>query len=222
MDNYIRARRKALGLTEQQLADRLGVSRATVQHWERDGGTAPKRTRVHDVAEALGVTTAELLAGIASVPGEPSLVLRREPGEEQMITISAFDERSVGRHLVLQEQPGVIQGWVVSEEWVRKNARGYTSAENLVIVTGFGDSMRGLYNPGDPLLVDAGIKRVDHDGVYFFRVGDEGFVKRLQRIPGEGMIAISENKAYRDWTISKDMDFEVFGRVLRAWRGEDF
>ncbi len=223
MDNFIRAKRKALGLTEQQLADRVGVSRGTVQHWERPGGTAPNRNRQAKVAEALGITMGELLAGLASGQLEPNIQLRSGESEAQMLTIAAFDARSsTGRDLVLQEQPGVIKGWVVSEEWVQKNARGYTSPQNLVIVTGFGDSMRGLFNPGDPLLVDAGVKKVDHDGVYFFRVGDEGFVKRLQRIPGEGMIAISENKAYRDWTIRPDMDFEVFGRVLRAWKGEDF
>jgi phage repressor protein C with HTH and peptisase S24 domain len=82
--------------------------------------------------------------------------------------------------------------------------------------------MRGMYNSGDPLIVDKGVTTVEFDGVYFFRVGDEGFIKRLQRVPGQGLIAISENKAYRDWTIDGKMDFEVFGRVLRAWHSEDY
>lgn len=223
MSNYIRNRRQALGLTEQQLADRVGVSRGTVQHWERPGGTAPNRSRQAKVAEALEVSLGELLAGLASVNGSPSFQIARGKNEMQMLTIPAFDgHTSTGRDLVLQEQPGLIHGWEVSEEWVQKNARGYTSPSNLVILTGFGDSMRGIYSPGDPLLVDTGVRAVDHDGVYFFRVEDEGFVKRLQRVPGEGLIVISENKAYRDWVIKKGMDFEVFGRVLRAWSGEDF
>jgi len=74
----------------------------------------------------------------------------------------------------------------------------------------------------DPLIVDASVKTVDYDGVYFFRVGDEGFIKRLQRIPGKGLLAISENRAYKEWVIDKTMDFEVFGRVLKVWRSEEF
>lgn len=124
--------------------------------------------------------------------------------------------------LVLRDQPGLIKGWRVTPEWVAKNVHSVTSARNLAVVTGFGDSMRPLYNPGDPLLVDIGVKKVDFDGVYFFRVGNEGFVKRLQRIPGVGLRAISENKAYESWDIKDGMDFEVFARVVKVWRGEDF
>ena len=81
--------------------------------------------------------------------------------------------------------------------------------------------MKPLYNLGDPLLIDQGIDRVDVEGVYLFRVGDEGFIKRLQRIPGEGILVISDNQKYRDWTIKPDADMEVFGKVVKAWCGED-
>ncbi|MBX3653232.1 MAG: S24 family peptidase [Ramlibacter sp.] len=128
----------------------------------------------------------------------------------------------MGHGLVLRDQPGMIQSWKVTPEWVAKNVHNFTSVRNLAIVTGFGDSMRPLYNPGDPLLVDRGVTTVDFDGIYFFRVGDEGFVKRLQRIPGNGLLAISENQSYRDWSVTKDMDFQVFARVVKIWRGEDF
>lgn len=128
----------------------------------------------------------------------------------------------MGHGLVLKDQPGVITSWTVNEEWMSKNVHRITSTQNLAIVTGFGDSMQPLYNPGDPLLVDRGITTVDFDGVYFFRVGEEGFIKRLQRIPGQGILVISDNTKYRDWTIAANSDFEVFGKVVKAWRGEDF
>lgn len=124
--------------------------------------------------------------------------------------------------VILRDQPGLIESWTVTPEWIQKNIRNCTAAANLCVVTGFGDSMRPLYEPGDPLIVDTGVKSVDFDGIYFFRVGNEGFIKRLQRIPGEGIVAISENKAYRDWTIKADMDFEVFGRIVKAWRSENY
>ncbi|QIL73368.1 S24 family peptidase [Diaphorobacter sp. HDW4B] len=127
---------------------------------------------------------------------------------------------AMGDGLVLREQPGVIQGWDVSPEWVQKNLPYHTSFENLSIVTGFGDSMLGMFHPGDPLLIDHGINICDVDGVYFFRVDGEGFIKRLQRIPGEGILVISENQKYRDWTIKPSMDFAVLGKVLQVWKSE--
>lgn len=129
---------------------------------------------------------------------------------------------SMGKGLVLQgDQPGIIRNMSVTREWAQKNLRTNTGLQNLCIVTGFGDSMKPLFNPGDPLIVDQGVKTCEVDAVYFFRVGDEGFIKRLQRVPGEGVWALSANKEYKDWLIKKDADFEVFGRVLKAWKGED-
>lgn len=143
--------------------------------------------------------------------------------DNKNIVIRQFDTGgSMGAGVLLRDQPGVIQSWRVSPEWLDKNVRSHTGAKNLCIVTGFGDSMRGMFEPGDPLIVDTGVRSVEFDAIYFFRVENEGFIKRLQRIPGEGIRAISENKAYESWTIKPDMDFEVFGRVLKAWKSEDY
>lgn len=129
---------------------------------------------------------------------------------------------AMGNGLVLRGESGQITGWKVTPEWLNKNVPTNTGNKNLAIVTGFGDSMRGMFNSGDPLLVDSGVKSLEYDGVYFFRIGDEGFIKTLQRIPGEGIRVISENKKYETWTITKEMDFEVFGRVLKVWKSEEF
>ena len=141
----------------------------------------------------------------------------------QDVTIKQLDTGgSMGSGLRLIDQPGTIKSWNVDRQWIRMNVKHHTSDSNLCIVTGFGDSMLGMYNPGDPLLVDKGVTRCDFDGVYFFRVGDEGFIKRLQRIPGEGVLVISENPRYRDWTIKPDMDFEVLAKVLKVWESKQF
>lgn len=152
-----------------------------------------------------------------------SLLLSYSKPTNDEIEIRQFNTGgSMGVGVLLRDQPGVIQSWRVSPEWLDKNVRSHTGADNLCIVTGFGDSMRGMFEPGDPLIVDTGVRSVEFDAIYFFRVDGEGFIKRLQRIPGEGIRAISENKAYESWTIKPDMDFEVFGRVLKAWKSEDY
>jgi transcriptional regulator with XRE-family HTH domain len=64
--DVIRTNRLKLGLTEQQLADRVGVSRGSVQQWEK-GKTAPKRGNQDAVAAALGIDKA-LLMGLTFLP----------------------------------------------------------------------------------------------------------------------------------------------------------
>lgn len=128
---------------------------------------------------------------------------------------------AMGNGIELIEQSGIIKEWIVSDDWLPKNAKAFTNIRNVCIITGFGDSMKGLFNCGDPLLLDTGIKSIDYDGVYFFRIGNEGFIKRLQRIPGKGLRVISENKNYETWEISNNADFEVFGKIIKAWNGTD-
>lgn len=205
--------------------NRTGIKMAQVSQWFT-GYRALRDKALRRLEEKTGkpegwfdrLRTAELASGLTL--NEPGLQVRTRTDELEILQYEAGG--SMGAGVILRDQPGVIQSWRVTPEWVQKNVHNITNPKNLAIVTGFGDSMRPMYNPGDPLLVDIGVKKVEFDGIYFFRIDDEGFIKRLQRVPGEGLVAISENKAYRDWVIREGMDFEVFARVVKVWRGEDF
>lgn len=60
----IRELREAKGLSMQALAKLVGVRAwQTIQQWEKEDGTAPKRDRLAAVAEALGTTQEYLLFG---------------------------------------------------------------------------------------------------------------------------------------------------------------
>lgn len=59
---FIRDRRLALGLTQQQLADKLGVTDKAVSKWERSV-SYPDITLLRELAAALEVSVTELLAG---------------------------------------------------------------------------------------------------------------------------------------------------------------
>lgn len=146
--------------------------------------------------------------------------------ESNDVVIRQFETGgSMGRGIVLAEQPGVIKEWRVSDRWAQENVHRITATKNLAIVTGFGPSMQPLFNPGDPLLVDCGINRADIDGIYFFRVGEEGFVKQIQRIPTAGGLILrakSYNTLYDPFDIVTGMDFQVFGRVVKVWEGKEF
>lgn len=241
-----RANLKALGYTPTELVARIGKS---YQYW-RDLMNTEKsfgEKTARNIEDKLGLQRGQLdlivldeahqltklievkptsMKNLKEVAGQLiafAAVPRQKQDESDHFVLPQFETGgSMGRGLLLRDQPGVIQSWQVNAEWIQKNIKSHTGTANLCIVTGFGDSMKGMFNSGDPLVVDRGVTAVEFDAVYFFRVGDEGFIKRLQRIPGEGLRVLSENQKYETWTVRPDMDFEVFGRVLKAWQGEDF
>jgi len=231
LGTYIKSRLSALKMKQYELAESMDVSNNAVSKWIKTGKIS--RENFFELVALLGSEGAPYLDDVMesfdskrllpSSDTAPSLLLAYSKQTNNDIEIRQFDTGgSMGVGVLLRDQPGVIQSWRVSPEWLQKNVRSHTGAENLCIVTGFGDSMRGMFEPGDPLIVDTGVRSVEFDAIYFFRVDGEGFIKRLQRIPGEGIRAISENKAYESWTIRPGMDFEVFGRVLKAWKSEDY
>ena len=60
--NYITQKRRALNLTQEQLADMLGVSNKTVSKWE-NGKSMPDYSIIQKLCETLCVTIAELMDG---------------------------------------------------------------------------------------------------------------------------------------------------------------
>jgi SOS-response transcriptional repressor LexA len=72
----IRDGRKKLGLSQEQFAQKCGVTRAAVQQWEKedpDGGTAPNRDKQPVVAGVLGLTVAQLMGGNENVQAGPEV-----------------------------------------------------------------------------------------------------------------------------------------------------
>jgi phage repressor protein C with HTH and peptisase S24 domain len=234
-------RRENIALLEKEygsltaLADALGKSDSQVSQWKKgstNSGTGKQRgmnaTSARYIEQSTGKPTGWMDTShnnYGTAPAQQIQTIQENISQYKTnVDIPQYIDASgsMGNGVLLRDQPGEIQNWSVSPDWIYKNVKNCTSTSNLCIVTGFGDSMRGMFNSGDPMLVDKGVKTVDFDGVYFFRVGNEGFIKTLQRIPGQGMRAISANDSYETWTITPDMDFEVFARVIKVWKSADF
>lgn len=59
-ENSIKKYRLERGLTQEALAEKLGVNRVSISYWER-GLALPKGSRLLDVSTALGVSVDKLL-----------------------------------------------------------------------------------------------------------------------------------------------------------------
>ena len=88
---FIAILRKANGLTQQELADRLNVSNKAVSRWERDE-SAPDITLIPALAEILGVTCDELLKGERITYSEQSE--KKEVKVEKQVKLLIFREIS--------------------------------------------------------------------------------------------------------------------------------
>ena len=123
----IQARRKALGLSQEELAQRMGVSRQSVTKWET-GLSAPDLDRLVELADTLGVSLDYLLRDQAEAPegpaesGEaaPAEALPEERGEK---TTAAQPASAAARHIALAAgvlmfligAGGLLTMWIYSE-----------------------------------------------------------------------------------------------------------
>ena len=102
----IQARRKALGLSQEELAQRMGVSRQSVTKWET-GLSAPDLDRLVELADTLGVSLDYLLrdqAEMSDAPAEPGEPVSSEsPSEErtERPVASAASVSATARHIAL-------------------------------------------------------------------------------------------------------------------------
>ncbi len=215
------------GKSQAKFIDRTGINQGELSGLLRDKSFGEKKARALEIQAgmpAMWLDKDHQIIGDEIQAEKYTFQQTNENEYSNLNYIKKYDEKggSMGRGVVLKDQPGQITNLVVTDEWINKNVPSHTGKNNLGVVTGFGDSMKGMFNPGDPLLVDKGVTSCDHDGVFFFRVGDEGFIKRLQRIPSVGIKVISKNTDYETWVISEDMDFEVLAKVLIVWKSEIF
>jgi len=87
MGRFIAALRKANGLTQKDLAEKLNVSDKSVSRWERDEG-APDLSLIPVIAEVFGITCDELLRGERRPESQ-----RQEPVAEEPLTPKADKQR---------------------------------------------------------------------------------------------------------------------------------
>ncbi len=65
LGRFIAKRRKYMRLTQEELAERIGVSKSAVAKWETDGGL-PDRDNLRRLSEIIGVSVDDLHRIIAS------------------------------------------------------------------------------------------------------------------------------------------------------------
>ena len=99
---FIKNRRKEIGLTQQQLAEKLEVSEKTISKWECGNGF-PDTSLVLPLCEVLKITANELLS--AKVLGKDDY---KQQAEQNLIELNQLHERNTKFLLTLEIVLGVI------------------------------------------------------------------------------------------------------------------
>ena len=95
--NYLYSLRKSKGMTQQELADKLGVTNKAVSKWET-GEAFPETSQLVPLSDIFGVTVDDLLRGNAE-PLRQTKQTTESPNEEQEFIHSEKKKkfRSFGR-----------------------------------------------------------------------------------------------------------------------------
>ncbi len=59
LGRFLASRRRLMGLTQEEMADRIGVSKSAIAKWETDGGL-PDRDNLKKISEVMNVSVDEL------------------------------------------------------------------------------------------------------------------------------------------------------------------
>jgi SOS-response transcriptional repressor LexA len=174
MNSIIRQGRLRLGLSEQQFAVAVGVTRGAVQQWERESGTAPKRKTQPKVAELLGISVGELMDGSNVSSASPDI----------RGTVSLVSEVEAGEYTKIDNfQPGK------GLERVQVNVEVHRHTFALRV---HGDSMvcdsHNSFPEGSILIVEPDMEAIDGDYVIAKNAAGQTTFKQLVKDSGKSYL----------------------------------
>jgi phage repressor protein C with HTH and peptisase S24 domain len=197
----IKKARNDLGLSMEDLAKQLGVAWQTVQQWEKEGGTAPKRKRLEEVAAALGKTVDYLLNG---------------DDDSDYAVIPLVDTKlSAGTGQITFSQD--ISNYISFRSGFLKK-RG-ARKEKVIAFPVKGDSMEDKHIiDGSVVLIDRASQTPRNGRIYGLWLDDNIYVKETVRLKSGEWVARSHNrvKNYPDIPINLESN-GLIGEVI--WCG---
>lgn len=211
----IAERRTALGLSQTQLAKRVGVSQATIGKLE--SGISSGSSHLHKIARELQ-TTPEYLSGETNDPNEgyiPVPSTETLAAEMGLVPVREID-LTFGMGATYLDIPVTTKVRHFSRDWLRL----YTSAdpENLFFAQGIGNSMEPYILSHDLLLIDTSQQSIRMtDQIWAVAYANCGAVRRLRPMADGSIHMLCDNPSVPD-SIAYDGELSVLGRVVAVIR----
>lgn len=147
---------------------------------------------------------------------------RRQMRPEDYCLVPLYDVRASAGSGAWNDVERVSKSLAFRREWIASDLR--VNPEMLLLVYVAGDSMEPTLSDGDVAMVDRSQRELaSQPGVYVFLQEGALMIKRLQQLPGQRVLVISDNERFARYELSAT-DFEgdaarasMIGRVV--WSG---
>jgi phage repressor protein C with HTH and peptisase S24 domain len=181
---------------QSALARALGQSPQTLKNWE-SRSTGVSAAGASKAQQELGISSTWILEAVAPMfIGGPSSVAPPATGGEYVRVLQLDAAAGMGDAVENLDNPEVIRAIDFEPGYIRSIAGFMPAPGRLRLITGSGDSMQPVIQPGDAVVVDTGITSFDGDGIYLINMGNGHQIKRLI---DRGVIHVaSENRSYGD------------------------
>ena len=198
MDNFIKTRRKELGITLEDIGNYVGVSKGTVQRWETGGISNMRRDRIKKLSEILKISPDMLL-------GDAEEKQTEENSTAATVKIPVIGTVAAGVPVTAQED---ITGWEeVPAEWVKNSTMFALKLK--------GDSMEPRMAEGDIVIVKQQ-SDVESGEIAIVMVDGEATCKKVVK-HSDGVVLVSNNPKYSPMFFTlkdiKEKNITVLGRV---------
>ena len=220
MENNLKRIMATKGVTQQQVADALGVSRPTISNWIRSDNLPAKTAMA--LCAFLKVPLSELYGtSEATDSGVVIHVDGIEPPRTGYMRVPVYDVAGSCGYGAANDTE-LITGFVDIAEWFVQGLPGVVSPRSLQIISSTGDSMEPTIAKRSLVIIDTAQTAPRADGVYCLRFDDELYIKRIQRDIGGTLTMLSDNPLYQPRTINRaDLpQTAIIGRIVYVFNGK--
>ncbi len=191
----LRKERSQQNISRTSLAQMTGVGYSTLAELERGGMQTSTKLRV--IADALGVSLRWLETGKGPKEEKgttsPATKVAAAETSQGYVHVQQLDgEAGMGEGRVNEDYPEVVRAMDFEPGYIRSVVGFVPPPGRLVLVTGRGDSMIPVIQPGEALIVDTGVTTFDGDGIYLINTGNGQQIKALQD-RGDAIYVVSAN-----------------------------
>ncbi|WP_258010421.1 LexA family transcriptional regulator [Stenotrophomonas maltophilia] len=174
-------------LTQKGIADAFGVTEQAVSGWLRTGKV--DKRKLPRLAQLTGKPLSHFgMGGFDQPVSAPAT-------QSDYVRVQQLDaEAGMGGERINDDFPEIIRAMDFEPAYIRSIVGFVPPPGRLVLVTGRGDSMIPVIQPGESLMVDTGLSHFDGDGIYLINTGNGQQIKGLQD-RGDAIYVVSANTA---------------------------
>ncbi|MDL2200848.1 S24 family peptidase [Halopseudomonas aestusnigri] len=144
----------------------------------------------------------------------------KKPLREGEMRITQYDLRAaMGSGQLPADYLDVLREITIHRSFFESAGVSYTSASQLAVVTGWGQSMEPTINHGDPIFIDCGVTDFVSDGVYLLTWDNLAYIKRVQKVSKTELKIISDNRNHDPFVVNAE-DVIFHARAIMVWNGK--